>query len=51
LVERWATPWTEALKKKGFTPYQCNKLWAIAVVSSFVIAWTAVRHFALAWLT
>jgi hypothetical protein len=50
LVERWATPWVETLKKKGFAPYQSDKIWAIAVVGSGWIAWLVIRPFALDWL-
>jgi hypothetical protein len=51
LIERWATPWTEALSRKGtLTPYQCNKIWAIAVVGSGWIAWLIIQPFALDWL-
>jgi hypothetical protein len=50
LVERWATPWTETLKKKGLTAYQSDKIWGIAVGGSGWIAWFIIRPFVLDWL-
>ena len=48
LVERWATPWTNGLLRKGrITPYQCSRLWAILVVGSSMIAYTFIEPVAL----
>jgi hypothetical protein len=51
LIERWATPWTEAFRRKGtLTRYQSDKIWAIAVVGSGWIAWMIIEPFVLDWL-
>ena len=43
VVERWATPWTEKLLRKGsITLSQSSRLWAILVVGSGAITWTIV---------
>jgi hypothetical protein len=43
VVERWATPWTDKLFRKGrITPYQRSRLWAILVVGSGLMTWTIV---------
>jgi hypothetical protein len=43
VVERWATPWTHKLLRKGrITLSQHNRLWAILVVGSGLMTWTIV---------
>ncbi|WP_128089725.1 hypothetical protein [Bradyrhizobium viridifuturi] len=51
LNERWATPWTDALRKKGnLSPNQYNRLWAIAVVGSGLLTFVLIEPVLLNWL-
>jgi hypothetical protein len=49
-VERWATPWADALLKKGFTVWQANRFWAIMVVGSGAMTWVLIEPFLINWL-
>ena len=51
LIERWATPWTDALeRKRTLAPYQCSRLWGLLVVGSGILTWLIVGPVALDWL-
>ena len=44
LVERWATPWTGALLRKGrIESWQSDRLWVLLVVGSATITYLLIQ--------